>query len=64
MKTHTFLKIILFITTLGFAGHLQADEVGFAVGDQAAPFNLNGQAGNKVSLADLTAEHGNLALVF
>lgn len=64
MKTHLFLKIFLLFTTLGFASNLKADEVGLAVGDQAAPFKLNDQAGNKVSLADLTAEHGNVALVF
>ena len=64
MKTHTFLKIILLVTTLGFAAQLNADEVGLAVGEQAAPFKLNNQAGNKVSLAELTTEHGNIALVF
>ena len=61
MKMRTFLKILLLSS---FCSLLSAEEIGLAVGDQAAPFKLNDQAGNKVSLAELTAEHGNLALVF
>ena len=64
MKSTSFLKSLLIFGLLSLGTQIQAGEIGLAVGEKAASFELKNQAGKSISLEALSAQHGNLALVF
>lgn len=64
MKFTSFSRIVFFFGLFSLGTQLHAGEIGLAVGEQAAAFELKNQAGETVSLEALTAKHGNVALVF
>jgi peroxiredoxin len=61
-RTISQTGILLIACILG--SNLHANEIGLTVGEKAPLFQLMNQHGEVISLADLTAKHDKVALVF